>query len=62
MEKIKIRQVTVDEVLRRLSNGEKVDNYKVIGSYKTMSGYWVVGINDVKLKDLSNALIIEIYS
>lgn len=62
MDKIKIREVSIDEVLRRLSNGENVDNYRVIGSYKTMKGYWVLNVKDTKIDNLANAMIIEIYS
>lgn len=62
MDKIKIREVTVDEVLRRLENGENLDNYRVIGSYKFRKGYWALGVRDVKINDLFNALIIEIYT
>ena len=60
MEKLGIRIVTTEELIRRIEKKEDVENYRIIGKYSHLCDYWMRKIDEVKVKDLESGIIIEI--
>ena len=50
---MKGRVVTLDEIMRRIANGDSMDNYQVIHKMKLSTGEYVIqNVKDVKKREL----------
>ena len=61
---MKIRTVTVEEVMQRIKNHENVDNYQVIHKLKLFTGEYVIqNVTEAKISELMSDeyVIVEIY-
>ena len=59
---MKIRTVTAKETMRRIANGDSMDNYQVI--HKLFTGEYVIqNVTEVKISELMSDeyVIVEIY-
>ena len=61
---MKIRTVTVEEVMQRIKNGDSMDNHQVIHKLKLFTGEYVIqNVTEVKIGELMSDeyVIVEIY-
>ena len=61
---MKVRVVTLEETMRRIANGDSMDNYQVIHKLKLFTGEYVIqNVTDVKISELMSDeyVIVEIY-
>lgn len=59
-----IRTVTAKETMRRIANGDSMDNYQVIHKLKLFTGEYVIqNVTEVKISELMSDeyVIVEIY-
>lgn len=59
-----IRAVTAKETMRRIANGDSMDNYQAIHKLKLFDGEYVIqDVKEVKISDLMSDeyVIVEIY-
>ena len=59
-----IRTVTAKETMRRIANGDSMDNYQAIHKLKLFDGEYVIqDVKEVKISDLMSDeyVIVEIY-
>ena len=61
---MKIRVVTLEEIMRRIANGDSMDNYQVIHKLKLSTGEYVIpNVTEAKISELMSDeyVIVEIY-
>ena len=59
-----VRTVTAKETMRRIANGDSMDNYQAIHKLKLFDGEYVIqDVKEVKISDLMSDeyVIVEIY-
>lgn len=59
-----IRTVTAKEIMRRIANGDSMDNYQVIHKLKMFEGeYAIQKVTEVRINDLMSDeyVIVELY-
>ena len=61
---MKVRVVTLEEIMRRIANGDSMDNYQVIHKLKLFTGEYVIQkVTEVRINDLMSDeyVIVELY-
>ena len=61
---MKVRVVTLEETMRRIANGDSMDNYQATHKLKLFTGEYVIqNVTDVKISELMSDeyVIVEIY-
>ena len=61
---MKVRVVTLEEIMRRIANGDSMDNYQAIHKMKMFEGeYAIQKVTEVRIDDLMSDeyVIVEIY-
>ena len=61
---MKVRVVTLEEIMRRIANGDSMDSYQAIHKMKMFEGeYAIQKVTEVRINDLMSDeyVIVEIY-
>lgn len=61
MNKLKLRFVTMDEVIRRMQNEEDLSSYYGIGGYEYISAHWMLPVAKLTIEKMAKAILVELY-